>query len=213
MEKGKLIIFEGVEKAGKSTQIKTLTRRLASAGINVVLTKEPGGSSRGAEIRQELLFGKPSPTRELELFLEDRSLHFSEKIIPALNAGSWVLCDRCSGSTLAYQGDGRGLDIARIKELDEIARHGQDFDLVILLDMDPVESMRRAEKETRFEKEDKEFHERVRRGYLDRWIEDKKRGKKSVWFCLDASGSEDEVAETIWLEVKRRFLNKQRGGR
>jgi len=207
MEKGKLIVFEGGERVGKSTQIKILANKLREAGIDVVLTREPGGSRKGKEIREELLFGECTPERELELFLEDRTLHFEELIIPALEDGKWVLCDRNAPASVAYQGYARGLDIEMIKKLNEKAMQGTDFDLVILLDMDPEDALERTEKETRFDKEKLAFHKRIRRGYLEQWMEDKRNGKKRpVWFYVGAAQSPQAVASIIWQEIRRRFL-------
>ncbi len=200
MGKGNLIDFEGGDRTGKSTQIKILAERLRAAGIDVVLTKEPGGSSKGKEIRHELLFGNPSPERELKLFIEDRVLHFRELIIPAVKEGKWVLCDRNGPSTVAYQGYGRGMDIEMIKKLNAEAMQGQDFDMVILLDMDPEKALKRTKKENRFDEEAPKFLRRVRDGFLEQW-----KGSKT-WFCVGANQSEEEVADIIWREIQRRFL-------
>ena len=207
-KEGRFIVFEGGERTGKSTQIKILAERLTKAGIDIVLTKEPGGSSRGAEIREKLLYGKCTSAQELSLFLEDRALHFKELIAPALKEGKWVLCDRNAPSTVAYQGYGRGMDVKEIKRLNSKVMRGRNFDLVVLLDMDPEKALSRAEKETRFDKEKLEFHKRVRRGFLEQWMEDKRSGKRPVWFFVGASQSPEEVAYIIWKEVGRRFLTE-----
>jgi len=195
-KKGNLIDFEGVENSGKSTQIEILSERLRKAGIDFILTKEPRG-----EIRKKLKYGNPSVEQELDLFLEGRERHFGELVIPALKENKWVLVDRCSPSTIAYQCYGRGFDLEYVKLRDKTARHDKDFDLVILLDMDPVESMKRAEKGDRFENEKIEFHQRVRQGYLEQAKENPEN-----WLVIDAQQTEEEISEIIWKEVKKRFL-------
>ncbi len=197
---GKLILFEGVEKAGKSTQIQILAARLREEGFNIVLTKEPGGTEEGKKIRQELLYGNLAPKQELDYFLKDHEIHFQNKILPAIVSGDWVLCDRSSPSTVAYQHYGRGIDLTEIQLRDFRARQGKDFDLVVLLDMDPRESMSRIERETRFEKEDWDFHDRVRNGYLKQ-----AKAQPEKWLVLDASESVENVSEKIWQEIKKRF--------
>jgi len=196
-KEGKLIVFEGVEKSGKSTQIKLLFERLERAGVNVVLSKEPSG-----KFREELLHGNPLPSRELDLFLENRMEHFAE-IIPDLKKGRWRLVDRSSPSTIAYQHFGRGIERKEIERRDKIARQGRKFDLIILIDMDPVEAFKRAAPENRFEKENLEFHRRVRRGYQVQSREDRKR-----WLVIDGNKREDETEELIWKEVQKRFLKE-----
>jgi dTMP kinase len=201
---GKLIVFEGGEFCGKSTQIKILENRLREQGIAVLSSKEPGGTEEGKRIRQELLYdGRPAPEEELALYLRDREIHFKKKVLPALKRGIWVLLDRSSPSTIAYQHYGRGLDLKEIKKRDAQARQYRDFDLIILLDMIPEEALGRAKRETRFEKEEMDFHRRVRQGYLAQARENPER-----WCVLDASKNVAEIADLIWQEVRSRFLPK-----
>lgn len=197
---GKLIVFEGGEKAGKSTQIKILAERLKESGVGALVTKEPGGTEEGKEIRQKLLYGNLPPKQELNLFIEDRTIHFGKLVLPALARGDWVLCDRSSPSTMAYQHYGRGMNLENIRERDRRARQGRDFDLIILLDMEPQKAMARTERETRFEKENWEFHDKVRQGYLEQ-----ANNIPEQWLVLDASESVENVSEKIWQEIQKRF--------
>jgi len=137
----------------------------------------------------------------LDLYFQDRAEDFSDIIIPALERGDWVLIDRCSPSTISYQHYGRGLNLENIKKRDEAARQGKNFDLAILFDIDPKESMKRAERKTRFEKENWEFHERVRAGYLAQTEEN-----PAVWLVLDAGLKPGEIAKMILEEIRKRFL-------
>jgi dTMP kinase len=176
--KGMFITFEGIEGSGKSTQIVLLANYLKSHGNRVVLTREPGGTPIGDQIRKILLDPANKsldPAAELLLYAASRAQHLSEVILPALAAGSIVLCDRFSDATLAYQGYGRGLDRKMIRELDRIVTAGMRPDLTLLLDIDAAAGLARArgrnnsrglEAEARFENEEIAFHERVRQGYL-----------------------------------------------
>ncbi len=197
---GKLILFEGGEKAGKSTQIKILAERLKESGVGALVTKEPGGTEEGKEIRQKLLYGNLPPKQELDLFIKDRTIHFGKLVLPALARGDWVLCDRSSPSTIAYQHYGRGMNLENIRERDRRARQGRDFDLIILLDMEPQKAMARTERETIFEKENWEFHDKVRQGYLEQ-----ANNIPEQWLVLDASESVENVSEKIWQEIQKRF--------
>lgn len=176
--KGLFITFEGTEGSGKSTQISLLADSLKAAGRRVTLTREPGGTPIGDQIRKVLL--DPSnkaldPRAELLLYAASRAQHLAERIVPALDGGAVVLCDRFSDATLAYQGYGRGLDLGMIRSLDRIVTAGLRPRLTILLDIEAVVGLSRARgrnssaglaHEGRFEDEDIAFHERVRQGYL-----------------------------------------------
>ncbi len=175
---GTFITFEGIEGSGKSTQIALLHDHLLQQGRAVTLTREPGGTSIGDQVRKVLLDPTNKgldPTAELLLYAASRSQHLREVILPALTAGHAVLCDRFSDATLAYQGHGRGLSIATIRDLDRIVTAGLKPDLTILLDIDARTGLHRARGrnaaqglhgEARFENEDIAFHTRVRDGYL-----------------------------------------------
>lgn len=175
---GVFITFEGIEGSGKSTQISRLFDHLTAAGVSAVLTREPGGTPIGDQVRRILL--DPAnrlldPTAELLLYAASRAQHLREVILPALAAGRTVLCDRFSDATLAYQGHGRGLPVPTIRELDRIVTRGLNPRLTVLLDL-PVETgLGRAQgrnqseglhAEARFENENIAFHNRVRDGYL-----------------------------------------------
>jgi dTMP kinase len=176
--KGTFITLEGIEGSGKSTQLILLANHLKAMGKQVVLTREPGGTAIGDQLRKILLDPAHTaldPTAELLLYAASRAQHLSEVILPALAAGSIVLCDRFSDATVAYQGYGRGLDIELIRALDRIVCKGMRPDRTILFDIDAPAGLARAhgrnasrglETEARFENEEMAFHERVRQGYL-----------------------------------------------
>lgn len=170
---GAFITFEGIEGSGKTTQAKLLKGYLESKGLEVVLTREPGGTELSERIRQ--LLADPSlpirPEAELMLFMASRAQHVRELIRPALERGATVICDRFADSSAAYQGYGRGIDLELISALNEFATGGLKPDLTILLDLDPEEGLRRARRGRgdldRIELEELEFHRRVREGYLE----------------------------------------------
>jgi dTMP kinase len=148
----------------------------------------------------------PSPEEELDLFIRNRAEHFKELIIPSLKAGKIILCDRSSFSTIAYQHYGRGLDLTDILVRDAKARKNVDFDLIVLLDIDPKIGLKRKDPETRFELEKIDFHHRVRRGYL----EQAKMDFDKKWIVIDASQPEEIVKEQV-REVILKFLYEENG--
>lgn len=174
MEKGKFITIDGVEGAGKSTQIAFICDYLKSRQIDVVLTREPGGTAVGEKIRELLLSnttGKMHADTELMLMFAARNEHIQNKILPALENGSWVLSDRFTDASYAYQGGGRGLSIERIAQLE--AWTVQDFtpDMTLLLDLSVELGMSRVEhrgEKDRIESEAIDFFNRVRQTYIDR---------------------------------------------
>ncbi|RUM78986.1 MAG: dTMP kinase [Candidatus Thioglobus sp.] len=174
MERGKFITIDGVEGAGKSTQIEFICEYLKAKGVDVILTREPGGTDIGEKIRTLLLSnstGKMHADTELMLMFAARNEHIQNKIMPALKQGDWVLSDRFTDASYAYQGGGRGLDVSRIAQLEQWV--SQDFtpDMTLLLDV-PVEiGMSRVEsrgKKDRIELEATDFFNRVRQAYIDR---------------------------------------------
>jgi dTMP kinase len=174
MQRGKFITIDGVEGAGKSTQITFICDYLKAKGVNVILTREPGGTDVGEKIRTLLLSnstGKMHADTELMLMFAARNEHIQNKIMPALKQGDWVLSDRFTDASYAYQGGGRGLDVERIAQLEQWVL--QDFtpDMTLLLDV-PVEiGMSRVEsrgKKDRIELEATDFFNRVRQAYIDR---------------------------------------------
>jgi dTMP kinase len=174
MQKGKFITIDGVEGAGKSTQITFICEYLQTKGVNVVLTREPGGTDLGEQIRELLLNTKTKSMHsdsELLLMFSARNEHIHSKIIPALNNGDWVLSDRFTDASYAYQGGGRGLDIKRIEQLEKWVL--QDFtpDMTLLLDIPVEQGMERVKsrgKKDRIELENIDFFERVRQAYITR---------------------------------------------
>ncbi len=168
---GTFIAFEGVEGAGKSTQIKLVAVELSKRGVDPVLAREPGGTEIGEAIRELVLDGKvrTSAVTELLLMLAARSSFVADVVRPALEAGRVVLTDRYDLSTLAYQGGGRRIPLATIKTLNEFATGGIRPQLYVLLDVDVDQSLARRPRGAgdRIEKEDVAFHERVARAYRD----------------------------------------------
>jgi dTMP kinase len=151
-ERGRFLVLEGIDGCGKTTQIRHLRRwlpisGLMPAGAELVVTREPGGTELGRALRELLLHppgaAAPCSTAELLLYAADRAQHVQEHILPALEAGHWVLSDRFSGSTAAYQGYGRGLSLSLIEQLTLIACRGLEPDLTLLLDLPLEESLRR----------------------------------------------------------------------
>jgi dTMP kinase len=176
---GKLISFEGLDGAGKSTQIVLLERWLDGQQIAYVGTREPGGTALGIELRQ-LLLNRPdlaiTPLAETFLFQADRAQHFATVVLPALDAGKLVITDRCFDASIAYQGHARGVGIELVARISMIATQGHIPDLTILLDLDSSLVSTRTqvsgdqsgprEEQTRFDKEAQEFHRGVREALL-----------------------------------------------
>jgi len=191
--KGLLITFEGVEGSGKTTQLARLGRTLRARGHRVELTREPDGTKLGAGVRS-LFERTPQPLTEVFLFLGARHQHVSEKLVPWLAQGRLVLCDRYTDATVAYQGYGRGIDPATIRELNVQATGGVLPDLTLLFDLDPAEGFRRIgrRKLDHFERERLAFHRRVRKGYLEIQRAEPKRVR-----LIDASATPARVGEQI----------------
>ena len=174
---GRFITIEGGEGAGKSTAQTYLAERLTAQGISVLQTREPGGTPLAEAIRRNLLSldeEAPVGMAELLLVFAARAQHLSKVIEPALNQGQWVLCDRFTDATYAYQGSGRGLSAEHISKLETLVQGDRRPDTVILLDMPPEIGLARARARgalDRFEQEKHAFFERVRQGYLGRAAE------------------------------------------
>jgi dTMP kinase len=170
---GKLIVFEGVEGCGKTTQIQLCSEWLQSLGFSVVVTREPGGTCLGLHLRRLLLEKSPeqpiADRTELLLYAADRSQHVEEELRPNLAAGKIVLCDRYTDSTIAYQGYGRGLDMSLIYKLNSIATDGLESDLTLWLDLDVEVGLDRKRGTStaldRIEQEAVAFHRRIQQGY------------------------------------------------
>lgn len=168
--RGCLITIEGIDGAGKSTQVEHLAALLIAHGHRLVSTREPGATVLGRELRRLVLGRELALTADAELFLflADRAEHVATVIAPALRAGAIVLCDRFSDSTIAYQGYGRQGDLARVRHWDADSRRGLEADLTLLLDC-PIElgAERRHRETDRYQVLDRDFHGRVRQGFLD----------------------------------------------
>ena len=193
--KGLFITFEGADGCGKTTQLNLLAEYLKNSGREVVLTREPGGKGLGEKVREILLNydGEVSDRCESFLFLADRAQNIDVIVSPAVNDGKIVRCDRHIDSTVAYQGFGRGLDIERIKMLNNIATNGRKPDLTIVFDIDVENSMKRVgNQKDRMESAGIEFHNRVRNGYLQIAKEEPERIK-----VVDASQSVEDVFEDV----------------
>jgi dTMP kinase len=208
VSQGRFITFEGGEGAGKSTQVATLVERLRLRDIEVVQTREPGGSPGAEEIRAIALngdAGRWSPMTETLLMFAGRSDHLERTIRPALEAGRWVVCDRFADSSRAYQGAGGGVPADFIESLDAAVVGATQPDLTLIFDL-PVEvglerAFGRGLFETRFESKGLAFHERLRRRFLEIAQENADR-----CVIIDAVGDEATVAARVWAAVEDRLL-------
>lgn len=205
--KGLFISFEGPDKAGKSTQIKLLSENLNKAGYQTLLTREPGGTKLGEEIRNILLNFKDEnicPEAELLLFGASRAQLIHQFIKPNLAAGKIILCDRFIDSTSAYQGKARGIDMNFIETLHDFCLAGYEPDITIFLDLEVSESLARLRKiqpdfddDDRFEEENQQFHQLVREGFLEQAAKNKERIR-----CFDATLPIELLADKIFQELK-----------
>src|SRR6185437_6349994 len=198
---------EGGEGAGKSTQVKRLAAALTEKGITVVTTREPGGSPGAEEIRGLLVNGAPGrwdALTETLLVYAARADHVKHVIGPALLKDQWVISDRFADSTYAYQGAGRGLARENIRRIDAVVLDDFHPDMTLILDLDVETGLKRAAKrgaaESRFENFDRDFHDRLRQGFLD--IARRDPGRCTV---IDAAQNEEWVAAAIWTAVAKRF--------
>lgn len=195
---GKFITIEGGEGVGKSTNADFIQSVLESRGCEVVVTREPGGTALGEALRSILLspdIESPVAMAELLIIFAARAQHLTTVIEPALAAGKWVLCDRFTDATYAYQGWGRNIDQRAIASLEQLVQGARRPDLTVLLDMDPSLGLARAKERAeldRFEQEELAFFNRVREGYLARAKEEPAR-----WLIVDASKTLDEVTTVI----------------
>ncbi len=170
--RGKFITLEGLDGAGKSTHLDWIAGRIEAAGRKVVVTREPGGTPLGEELRRLLLAQPMHLETETLLMFAARREHLDQVILPALGAGTWVLSDRFTDATFAYQGGGRGLDLGRIETLENWVHRGLQPDLTLVFDLSVEEAKRRRTAATaapdRFEQENLDFFARVRSVYLAR---------------------------------------------
>lgn len=213
---GKFITFEGLDGVGKSTQLENLAAWLRRLNIDVITTREPGGTALGEKLRTVLLSSRTSglsPLAELALMFADRAQHVEEQILPALERGQWVLCDRFTDSSEAYQGGGRELGSELVRQLHQSLCHDLQPDLTILMVSDVMRTVARARRrnleqsrrnqeddENRFEKENRAFYERVLAAYMAIAQRDPHRVVQ-----VDARDAVDKVHEKIVRIVEERF--------
>ncbi len=201
--RGRFITFEGIEGVGKTTQAALAAEYLKGRGIDVVLTREPGGTPLAEQLRALVLEPRERPigvTVELLLIFAARASHVADSIRPALRRGRWVLCDRFTDATLAYQGGGSGANLAWIRQLAKIAHPRLTPDLTLLFDAPPAVATARVtgrgHRLDRFETEGAAFFERVRQGYLDLAAREPARVH-----VLDATASQADVAQAVTREL------------
>jgi dTMP kinase len=198
--RGVFVVLEGGEGAGKSTLQAALGARVEAAGREAVLTREPGGTAAG-EIVRTLLHQALTPWAEAFAFFAARSQVVAEVILPALERGAVVLCDRFEASTFAYQGYGRGLDLAALKGVNRLATGGLQPRLTIFLDLEPATGLarKRGEEEAiRTGREALAFHQQVRAGYFALAAE----SAPGAWLVLDGSLPPERVAEDAWSAIE-----------
>ncbi|AKJ29530.1 dTMP kinase [Caldimonas brevitalea] len=201
---GVFISFEGIDGAGKSTHIDTLAARLRSAGRDVVLTREPGGTALAERLRELVLHQPMDPLTESLLIFAARRDHLQQVIEPALAAGRVVLCDRFTDATFAYQGAGRGFDTAQLEQLERWVQQGRQPDLTFWFDLPPevaAERLSGARVPDRFEQQPAEFFRRVNDGYRARAQTHPQR-----FIRLDASQQRDAVWADLEAALTRRGL-------
>jgi dTMP kinase len=208
MSAGRFITLEGIEGVGKSTQVARLSDALDKLGIAHVVTREPGGTPLAESIRAVVLSAREEslpPTAELLLMFAARAVHLANHILPSLRAGRWVICDRFTDATYAYQGGGRGLGVDTIAELESMVQGALRPDFTVLLDAPVQKALARARRrnagapEDRFERERSEFFERVRDLYRARAAAEPGR-----FAIVDATQSVDEVGTQILEQLKAR---------
>lgn len=201
------ITLEGIEGSGKTTEVKFLKEYFVQKGIDCLFTREPGGTEIGAQMRKILLDPANTalePYSELLLYVADRVQHINEVIMPALDAGRWVVCDRYFDATLAYQGYARGLNMVVMRDLHKKLCRNLYPDLTVLFDLAPEQGLKRAlgdlssgvrgDAESRFEREQLDFHNKIRNGYLDLAEHSPVRFR-----VIDASGT-PEAVHALFLE-------------
>jgi dTMP kinase len=217
--RGRFITFEGLDGCGKSTHLGRLAALLQSEGLEVVATREPGGTPLGERIRGLLLDSRTSglePLAELSLMFASRAQHITEVILPALRSGAWVLCDRFTDSSEAYQGAGRQLGVETVLTLHRLLCCDLQPDLTILLDNDVADCVARARRrnlnsgreldENRFEQEKRPFFDRVHRQFLAIAQREPKRV-----VVIDARRPKDAVQKDVAAAVRARLLAAERG--
>ncbi len=204
------VAFEGLDGSGKTSLINALGVELKAQGLGFIRTREPGGTPLAEEIRTLLLRTEgeaPLPRTEFLLYAAGRAQHVETVIRPALKEKKWVLCDRFTASSVAFQNGGRGLDLQKINWLNEYATDGLRPHVTVLLDLTVEESRKRRDgrnvknssEDDRFEREASEFHERVRQSYLRQASEN-----KDGWIVLDSSQSPETLATALLQKLKEK---------
>lgn len=204
------IVFEGLDGAGKSSLIKALCLALEKQKISFITTREPGGTELAEEIRHLLIRTEkesPVPRTELLLYEASRAQHVEKVIRPALETQKWVICDRFTASTVAFQSGGRNIDSSAINWLNDFATNNLSPDLTVLLDLTVEESRKRLKGRTdatgvehdRFEREADDFHNRVRESYLKQ-----AQLNSNKWLVLDSSQPTQQLAEKLLLKLKEK---------
>jgi len=208
------ITLEGPDGSGKTTQIRLLHDALVTANYDVVLTREPGGTPIGDQIRQvlhDLTNQEMAPTAEILLYSASRAQLVAEVIKPALAAGRIVLCDRYADSTMAYQGYGRGLDLVALDAITKFATTGLKPDLTLLLDVDPQTGLERRKvgdgEWNRMDQQTLDFHRRTREGYLALAAAEPER-----WVRVEATGTVEQVAAAVWQIASQALQARKRQG-
>lgn len=202
------VVFEGLDGSGKSSLMKALELHLKNAGQSFITTREPGGTGVGDEIREIILkkqANPPTPRTELLLYQASRAQHVDLVIKPALVEKKWVLCDRFSASSVAFQGGGRGISIEQVNWLNHFATDQLEPDLTVLLDLSVEDSKKRRQNRTRqtgeeadrIESEADTFHEKVRQGFL---VQAQAQNQK--WLVLNAALSPDQLAALLISHLK-----------
>ena len=202
-QKGRLITLEGGDGVGKTTHIELLETYLTEQGVSVLTTREPGGTALGEALRKVLLRGELECGAETEMMVlfAARTQHLHAVLLPAIAKGQWVLCDRFTDATFAYQGGGRGIPFERIARLETFVQDNFEPDLTLLLDL-PIEEglarvTQRGGRVDRFEKQDPAFKERIRQSYLRRQQDNPERIQR-----VDASGSVDQIQTILQRQIQ-----------
>ena len=198
---GRFITFEGIDGAGKSTHLPRCAELLRERGVSVLMAREPGGTELAELIRDWFLHHPTDPQTEALLAFAARSDHLARAIRPALAAGQWVICDRFTDSTVAYQGSGRQMGIERVEQLEQWLHPDLQPDRTYLFDLEPEEAARRrasARAADRFEAEDVAFFQRVREGYRARVAADARQAAERRRFvCIDAGQTPGQIRELL----------------
>ena len=204
MSRGKFITVEGIDGAGKSSHLDFIREQVGSRAGEIVMTREPGGTAAGEKIREIVLHAAMNPKAEALLMFAARAEHVATVIEPALAAGRWVLCDRFSDATYAYQCGGRGLPREFVVGLERLVHPGLQPDATFLFDLDPAIAYERQRAQQRsadkFEREQAEFFRRVREAYLDRAREHSRR-----FHVIDASGTPQQVRDRLEVALAQAF--------